>query len=190
MESNKINSKALAGSVIGTAIPMAFMLKKQKAVNPIKLEYGLKDMLILSASSIVGGVAFGSINEEKETREKKVKEGVFQFVNAATPAIFAANAIKICEKYKSLNNAPIKILATLSSIALGMFAGAKLTNKFFDPKDECPDRKLEPKDCIASADDAISALALAKFPIIQTLHLDKFLPVAYSYCGYRAGKTN
>lgn len=190
MESNTINSKALVGSIIGTAVPLAVMLKKQKVTNPIKLEYGLKDMVILSASSIVGGVAGGSINEEKEVKEKKIKEGVFQFINAALPATLTAGALKFCESSKNFNNIPSKILAVAGGIVLGMGVGAKITNKIFDPNDKYPDRKLTPKDCIASADDAIGALALAKIPVVSNLHLDKILPAVYTYCGYRAGKTN
>ena len=40
--------QAAAGAIIGTVIPMLFMMKKQGVKNPLKLEYALKDMLILS----------------------------------------------------------------------------------------------------------------------------------------------
>ena len=40
--------KAAIGSFIGTAIPMALMMKKQSVKNPFKLKYGLKEMLLLA----------------------------------------------------------------------------------------------------------------------------------------------
>ena len=43
---------------------------------------------------------------------------------------------------------------------------------------------------LANVDDAIGVLVLAKFPIADKLHIDKMLPIVYSYCGYRAGKSN
>ena len=59
--------KAAAGSFIGVAIPVAMMMKKQGIKNPHKLQYGLTDMLILSGTPILGGVAAGMIGNDKET---------------------------------------------------------------------------------------------------------------------------
>ncbi len=185
---HNFNAKALFGAVIGTAAPVCYMMKKQKVSSPLKLEYGLKDMLILSASSIAGGTIAGCLNESPEKKEKKAKEGVFQFINASTPAILSGGALKLCEKSKNFNNIPSKIFAAIGGIVGGMFLGVKIANKIFDPQDKHPDRKLTPKDCIVNLDDAIGAFALAKFPVIQNLHFDKILPAIYAYCGYRAGK--
>lgn len=187
---NQINKKALIGAAIGTAAPVCCMLKKQQITNPLKLEYNLKDMITLSASSIAGGVAAGCILEAPQTQEKKVKEGVFQFINASFPAIFSTGALKLCKKSKHFNNNAGKICAIAGGVIAGMFLGVKTTNKIFDPKDEHPDRKLSPKDCIANIDDVIGALTLAKIPMVQNLQIDKLLPAVYTYCGYRAGKNN
>jgi hypothetical protein len=43
---------------------------------------------------------------------------------------------------------------------------------------------------LANIDDLIGVLVLAKFPIAEKLHIDKFLPAIYAFCGYRAGKSN
>ena len=55
-ESTGDKFKAATGAIIGTVIPLAIMMKKQKVKNPLKLKYDLPEMLILSATSIVGGV--------------------------------------------------------------------------------------------------------------------------------------
>ncbi len=187
IKKNNAKAKALIGATIGTVIPIAAMLKTQKTKNLLKLDYKLKDILVLSTSSITGGTLGGMHKEHKEIKKNKFKEGVFQFLNASLPAISVAGLLKLCEKNR-LNNIPAKIAAVASGIALGMFTAIKSANLIFDPKDIHPDRKLGPKDFIASADDAVGALALGRFPIIKILHLDKALPLAFGYCGYRAGK--
>ena len=187
---NKIDKRSALGAMVGTAIPLVCIMKSRKIYNPIKLDYKIKDMLILSGSSIAGGTIGGMINEDKKSRHKKIKEGTFQLLNVSLPAIFTAGALKICEKTKNLNRIIPKIGAVILGIGAGMYSALKLSNFIFDPKDKHPDRELSPKDFIASADDAIGALALAKFPIVNKVPADKILPVIYSYCGYRAGKTN
>lgn len=186
---NKSNTKAkaLIGATIGTVIPLAVMMKTQKTKNPFKLDYELKDILVLSTSSITGGMLGGMHKENKVAKKNKFKEGIFQLLNAGLPAISVAGMLKLCEKQK-INNPICKITAVTAGIAVGMLAAIKSTNKIFDPHDRHPDRKLGPKDFIATADDAVGALALGKFPMIQALHLDKALPLAFGYCGYRAGK--
>lgn len=187
---NKSNTKAkaLIGATLGTVVPLAAIMKTQKTKNPLKLDYKLRDILVLSTSSITGGMLAGMYKENNEVKKNKFKEGVFQLLNAVLPAISVAGMLKLCEKQHILNAVPCKIFAVASGIAIGMFAAIKSVNKVFDPHDKHPDRKISPKDFIASADDAIGALALGRFPMIRALHLDKALPLAFGYCGYRTGK--
>ncbi len=182
---NKIRS--VIGAVIGTLIPIAIMMKQKNIKSPLKMNYGLKDMVILSGSSVAGGVLGGMLGEDKETNKKKFKEGVFQFMNASIPTIIAGKALEYCEKTPKLNNAFAKVGAVLTSLAVGMYGVVKAANLIFDPKDLKPDRKLTLKDCLVNADDALGALVLAKFPIIDKLHVEKLLPLIYAWCGYRAG---
>lgn len=186
-EKNFDKTKAIIGATIGTAIPLTFMLKKQQIKNPFKLEYGLKDMLILSTSSIAGGTIGGMHKENKDIKKSKLKEGIFQLLNSTLPSVCVAGMLKLSNSHQKLNNVPCKITSVILGIGIGMLTAIKLANKIFDPKDEYPDRKIGVKDFIANSDDAIGALALAKFPIINKLKIDKALPLIYGYCGYRAG---
>jgi len=181
------NIKAAAGTVAGVGIPLALMMKKRKIKNPLKMDYGLQDMLILSGSSVAGGLAAGIIGENKHTRIHKLKEGVFQFLNASVPTVIVGGLIKLCESSKKVNNIPCKVGAIAFGLLFGMLGAAEVSNLIFDPKDKEPDRKLTLKDGIINADDAIGALVLARFPIVDKLHVDKLLPVIYAYCGTRAG---
>ena len=164
------------------------MMKEKNIKNPLKLEYCAKEMLLMTGSSIIGGTIAGMFNENRETRKNKFKEGVFQFLNATLPTIGVASGLKLCARQKNFDCAPYKILSVMAGIAVGMFSALKLSNFIFDPKDEKPDRKFSPKDCLSSIDDTIGALALAKFPLTNAIQLNKALPLIYGYCGYRAGK--
>ncbi len=182
--------KAGVGAVIGTIIPMILMMKKQKVSNPFKLEYGLKEMVAMSAGSITGGVAVGMIGENKKTNENKMREGLFQFLNASIPTWIVAGVLKLCESSKNFNNLPGKILSVAGGLIVGMYGAASVSNLICDPYDKRPDRKLTLKDCLINIDDALGVLVLAKFPLAEKLHVEKLLPFIFAYCGYRAGKSN
>jgi hypothetical protein len=189
-KNKRFNSKALVGATIGTAIPISLMLKQKKIKNPMQLEYGLKDMVVLSTSSIAGGMIGGMYKENSSSKKNKLKEGMFQLLNSIIPTVTVAGMLKLCEKNKKLSNIPCKITAVMGGIGLGMLIAIKAANKIFDPKNLHPDRKIGIKDFLANSDDAIGALALAKIPIVNTLKMDKVLPFIYGYCGYRAGKAD
>lgn len=182
--------KAIAGSLIGTAIPMVMMMKKQKIKNPLKLEYGMWDMVGMSAGSIAGGVALGIFGEEKEVKANRLREGFFQFMNAAIPTWIVGGVLSLCNHSKMHNNIKNKILSTIGGLLVGMYGSAALANIITDPKDKHPDRKLTYKDALANIDDAIGVFVLAKFPFADKLKLERFLPLIYTMCGYRVGKSN
>lgn len=189
-EKNGDKLRAGLGATLGTAIPMAFMMNRQGVKNPLKLKYGLKEMLVLSATSVMGGVALGMLGADTESKWNKSREGVFQFMNAAIPTWLAAATLRWCETTKGMNNAGAKLVCTAATILVGMQGAASVSNIICDPKDNHPDRNLTFLDSLANIDDLIGVLVLAKFPIIEKLHIDKLLPAIYAFCGYRAGKTN
>jgi len=189
-ETTKDKLQAGFGAVLGTVIPMAVMMKRQGVKNPFKLEYGLKEMLILSATSIMGGVGAGMIGNDTHSNWNKSREGVFQFMNAAIPTWLAAATLRWCETTPKMNNNFSKIMVTAATILVGMQGAASVSNIICDPKDERPDRKLTFLDSLANIDDLVGVLVLAKVPIVKALHIDKLLPAIYAFCGYRAGKSN
>ncbi len=182
--------KAGVGAIAGTVLPMMFMMKKQKVKNPFKLQYGLQEIIGMSASSIVGGVAVGMIGENKKTNENKLKEGLFQFMNASIPTWIVGGVLKLCESSKNFNNIPGKIMSIAGGLIIGMYGAASVSNLICDPHDKRPDRKLTLKDCLINIDDALGVLVLAKFPCADKLHFERLLPFIFAYCGYRSGKSN
>lgn len=182
--------KAGIGAAVGTIIPLVMMMKKQNVKNPFKVKFGLYNMILMAGTSIAGGVAAGMIGENKQTNKNKLKEGVFQFLNASIPTWLVGSTLKLAEGNPKLNNIPVKIVSMVLSLFVGMFGTAAISNLIFDPKDKEPDRKLTLKDCLVNIDDAIGVLVLAKFPFVDKLHLESILPAIFGYCGYRAGKSN
>lgn len=183
-------TKAFIGSTIGTAIPMLIMMKKQGVKNPLKLKYGMWEMIGVSAASIAGGVGAGMIAESKSVQKNRLKEGLFQFMNASIPTWIVGGVISLCENSEKYNNKKSKILSVIGGLLVGMYGAAALSNVITDPKDKYPDRKLTFKDALANVDDGLGALAIAKFPIIEKLNIGRFLPIIYAACGYRAGQSN
>lgn len=181
--------RALTGAVIGTAIPLLYFAKKQ-SVNILKVNYGLKELIGVSAGSIIGGVAGGMIKSDKFDKKQKVNEGIFQFTNAALPPAIVYGLTKLVSKSQVLNNSYGKIGAVITGLLGGMYAAAKLSNFICDPKDKVPDRKLTFKDSIANIDDAIGTLALTDIPALKKLPVGPLLPLVYIFCGYRAGESN
>lgn len=180
--------KVTAGSVVGTVLPMIYLAKKQNA-KLYNIKYGLKELLLVSTCAIAGGTAAGML-AEKEHAKQKLNEGVFQFMNAAVPALLCGGLLGFSKKFKSLDNNIFKIGSTAVGLLAGMHIAAALSNKINDPLDKVPDRKLTIKDSIANIDDALGILVLTKVPIAEKLHFDKILPVIFSWCGYRAGMSN
>ena len=182
--------KAMAGSLIGTAIPLVMLMKKQKIKNPLKLEYGMWNMVGMSAGYITGGVALGLVGENPEVKTNRLREGFFQFMNAAIPTWIVGGVLSLCSHSKRHNNIGNKILSTIGGLLVGMYGSAALANVITDPKDKHPDRKLSYKDALANIDDAIGVFIIAKFPFAEKLKLERLLPLIYALCGYRAGKSN
>ena len=116
--------QALGGALLGTALSMALLMKKQKIKNPLKLKYELPEMLLMSGAPIIGGVAVGMIGNDKETNLAKSKEGGFQFLIAAIPTWLAAGTLKWCETTKGFNNPLAKLVSIAGTILVGMHGAA------------------------------------------------------------------
>lgn len=181
--------KVALGSVVGTAVPLVAMAKKQKT-NIFNIKYNAMSMVMLSAGAILGGLVTGIFAGKKEHRTQKIHEGVFQFFNATVPTTMVAGVYSIIKKNKKLDNIPTKIIGALAGLVGGMFLASELANRVNDPYDKVPDRKLTIKDAVANVDDAVGVLVVSKVPLTNKLPMEKVLPAVYGWCGYRAGMSN
>ncbi len=181
--------KVALGSMVGTAVPLVALAKKQKT-NIFNIKYNTMSMVLLSAGAILGGLATGVLAGKKEHRKQKINEGVFQFFNATIPTMMVAGIYSMIKKCEKLNNVPVKIIGAFAGLVGGMFLASELANRVNDPYDKVPDRKLTIKDAVANIDDAVGVLVVSKVPLTDKLPIEKVLPAVYGWCGYRAGMSN
>lgn len=176
------------GALGGTAATMMFFMKKQKIKNPFKIDYGVKQMLSMAAAANLGGILVSSIGESKSNQKKKWKEGAFQMMLTSAPMLLIEGAIRLCKRFKSLNNNVAKIVASCAGVFIGSNAALEVSNRLRSGKDaKKPKRELKPIDMLANLDDAVAVLVLAKVPFADKLHVERALPFIYSFCGFRSG---
>lgn len=185
----KTKIAAAVGSLAGTALGLAFYAKKQKK-GFWDVNYTLREMLGVSLGGIGGAVLGGVLTSPKRKHERKIDEGIFQYSMVALPGVAVSAAMLACDKIKPLNNAPCKIAGTVLALAGGIKTAVDVSNVVSDLDNNDPDRKLKFKDAVASVDDLIGVLVLAKVKAVKKMKLDRVLPVIYAYCGYKAGTTN
>ncbi len=176
-----------SGTLIGTALPIIYFLKKQK-VPLNKIKYTEKEMILLSTGSITGGVIGGISSDKKVEPKYKIHEGVTQFFNAVIPTLLIKPILKTCEKFKPLNNNKIKAVTLMTGIFGGMAAGSEISNRINGTTHPDKKRKVKFIDAIANIDVISGALVMAKFPLIGKLGIEKLLPLFYMFTGYESGK--
>jgi len=187
--SRKTKVAAAAGAAAGAGVAVALLARKQKN-GLLNVAYSLKEMLAVASCAISGGVLGGVLTSGRNKHERKLDEGIFQYSMVALPGLAVSSATTFCESVRPLNNAPVKIGATILSMALGWKVAVDVANFVSDIDNNEPDRKLKFKDAIASVDDLIGIMVLAKMKAVKKFKLERLLPVVYAYCGYKAGTTN
>lgn len=207
----KINTPVFIGSTVGTLVPLVYMIKKQGLKLPSgfklqtsleklkslyktynKIEFESKELIALSLGALSGGsISAAVFDKEKSLQNNKnrIKEFIFQSLNVALPTLFTGALIKGVDKNISKFKTPLKILAPLIGVGVGMPVANIVSNKinktFIDKNDK--GRKIHPKNYLVHSDDAISALALIKVPFVDKLPIKAMLPLIFTNCGYEAG---
>ena len=141
-------------------------------------------MLMMAGGANIGGVIGGSIGKKFPQIKKKIQEAGFQIMNTSIPMLMVTAAIKTCEASKTLNKAPIKIIASFGAMASGAVIATKITNI---GKEKNKKRKYTIKDSLANFDDIIATIKIGFRRITDIVPVDKILPFIYIYNGYRSG---
>lgn len=172
--------------------------KIKTVLKSFDIDYGLKEILLTSCGSILGGLFGGllgglfdrTILGKNENKKPKIKESIFQFCTIAIPTAIVAFLLNLSDKCKNLRGIFSKIASLLIGIGAGMPLSVMLFNKInnnYIDKNKQQKRKLRPKDYFVHIDDIIGALILAKIPLANKLHTDRILPLLYGTCGYEVG---
>lgn len=194
---------AAIGAFVGVMTPILIFSKKQQTglklnnfkniAKVININYELPQILAVGAGGVLGGLAGGLADRKEVHKLEKIEEGTFQLMNVAFPAVLVDKSVKLCKKSKYFNNNISKIVVSIGSIFAGASGAVAISNKIddklFDKYNKDPDRKLKKKDFIVHVDDFFGTLVLAKFPLANKLHIEKILPLIYTWSGYHVGDT-
>lgn len=208
----KVIAASVAGSAIGIASSVAGIYAMAKKGNPAlalkNLAYQEKDVLLIGASSVLGGLAGGLIaDSDKENITPKLREASQQFVgNTLFPVSFIALGNKILEKtnfqlpkFKSaskLANAANVVLGALPRIATtavglagGVIVGNKLMNAINDKiYNEKAQHSVKPEDMLMHSDDVCVATSLLfkNTPKVSAF-TNALLPATFLVAGAKSG---
>lgn len=193
---DKTSALAVAGAILGTAIPAILIAKKQKPnlkadsfkniLKHLDINYQFNEIFTIGMGGLLGGLIGGLADRKEKNKLKKLEEGTFQTMNLIIPTFLVSKSMELCESKKSLNKPLAKAAFTLGSVLIGVNMAVTLSNmidkKVFN-KYECnPDRKFRGRDLVVHIDDLISALAIAKVPYVNTI-----LPAVFAWNGQDVG---
>ena len=187
-KSKKKNYIPLIGSSIGAGLSYAYYSKKYKGMSESDigaLKTGLK-MIVMCVSSIIGGVAAGSIGAKSDSIKRKIKEGVFQMMNMAIPMTFVSLFHHVCEKVKTMNKTGIKIIGSAIAMISGAALATAITNATRDKNQ--PKRRYSIKDATANFDDIVATTVIGFPELKDKINFEPIVPFIYAYNGMRAGQ--
>ena len=151
----------------------------------------IKQIGLSVTGSILAGLGAGfAVDKNKENRTKKVKEGIYGFLNCMIPMGIIAGAEHIAEKNNIKTNILGKAAIVAGGIVSGMFISNKLSNGinktiFKNDKENFEQREMKLSDTIVHADDIIGVIAMSKVPFAK--QMGKVIPIIYSHVGYETG---
>lgn len=211
----KLVLSSIAGSAAGITCAVAGIYKSAKKANPSitlkNLSYKEKDILLIGAGSIIGGLTGGCLaDNNKENKISKVREGLLQFFgNLACPLGLLNVSNNLLEKSKfklpefrgtskpikainTIIKALPKITVTAVSLVAGMHIGNrimnKVNNKLFNQQET---RDVHASDYLVHIDDICiaSSLILKDSSAISNI-TSKVLPVSFIVAGTKTGMKN
>ena len=208
----KVVAASVAGSALGIATSVAGLYAMAKKGNPAlalkNLAYQEKDVLLIGASSILGGLAGGLIaDNDKENITPKLREASQQFVgNTLFPVSFIAMGNKLLEKtnfqlpkfkstskFANIANVALgalpRMITTGVALASGTLVGNKLMNVINDKI--CGEKQkhtIEAEDMLMHSDDVCLATTFLfkDAPKIASV-TNAILPATFLVAGAKSG---
>lgn len=165
--------------------------EKANAITGFVEVKDIKQIGLSVTGSILAGLGAGfAVDKNKENRTKKVKEGIYGFLNCMIPIGIIAGAEHIAEKNNIKTNILGKAAIVAGGIVSGMFISNKLSNGinktiFKNDKENFKQREMKLSDTIVHADDIIGVIAMSKVPFAK--QMGKVIPLIYSHVGYETG---
>ncbi|MBQ9246636.1 hypothetical protein IJ182_10260 [bacterium] len=208
----RVKAASIIGSALGIAAAVAGVYTMAKKGNPdvklLNLNYEEKDVLLIGAGSVLGGLTGGLLSDENKNNVKpKLREASQQFFGSLMcPIGILAVANKQLEKSgfklpqvnssikgaKAINvvlAALPKIVVTMGSLVAGMEIGNKIMNKVNNKifKEEVK-HDVHASDYLVHADDiCLAANLLLKDAKSISVITSKALPATFILAGAKTG---
>ncbi len=208
----KVNAASIAGSAIGIAGAVAGVYAMAKKGNPAlslkNLSYEEKDVLLIGAGSVLGGLTGGLLaDKDKNNIKPKLREATQQFVgNMVFPIGLLAAGNKILDKtgfqlpqipanfkYAKAANGILSVLPKIAVTVGALFGGMNIGNKVMNKvnntifKEEVK-HEVEPEDFLVHADDlCLAANMLLKDAKSVSAITSKVLPATFIVAGSKVG---
>ena len=209
---NRVKTASLIGSAIGIAGAVAGVYAIAKSGNPAvslkNLTYGERDILMIGAGSILGGLTGGLLaDKNKANRTPKLREASQQFFGSLVCPIsilavaeraleksgFKLPQIQSASKYAKAANVALaalpKVTVTIGSLIAGMEIGNKIMNKVNNKifKEEVK-HDVHPSDYLVHTDDlCVAANLLLKDAKSISQITSKALPLSFILAGTKTG---
>lgn len=211
-DKKKVTAASIAGSLIGIGAAVGGVYALAKKGNPSlalkNLTYDEKDVLMIGAGSVAGGLIGGILaDDNKENHKYKLREANQQYFGSIfAPVSILAGVNKIFDKidikmpmlpesYKAakvvnpiLNVLP-RAVSTVVSLVGGMELGNKIMNKFNNKvfKEEVK-HEVKPEDYLVHADDLCltASMLLKDIPSVSSV-TSKILPLTFVVAGSKTG---
>lgn len=158
-----------------------------------KIEYDLKNVLVVGAGSCVGGLLGGVFfDKNKNNRQAKLREALVQYTNIAMPIAtvhYMSELGEFCANKMSKGGKFLNAMAPIVGLGIGIFVGNRLSNKLnqliFHKKDNRP---VELTDMSAHLDDICMTSQYIVKDNILTKSASRFIPLALMVAGCEIGK--
>lgn len=208
----KLKKAVAVASLVGATVPLAlYNIKKGKlketadifaneastikdkvlgSFNILEVE-NIKQIAVSLLGSITAGTVIGNaLDNNKENKKARYKEGLYGTFNTLIPMGIITGAHAIMEAKNIKPNLLGKAGLILGGITSGMILSNKVSNKinktiFHDDKKEFKERKMKLTDCLVHLDDILGVLVISKIPFAE--QIGKILPLIYAHVGYEAG---
>lgn len=207
----KVKAASIIGSAAGTLGTAYLIARKQgrvlnKSVGMFGVKYNEPELIGVAIGSILGGLVFGGVADDKKYLPIKIKEGIHQTVaNVLAPLLLISGLNKIYDKYpikklpqfaenkgiKKFVNEAEKMLPRLGiavvGLVCGVMAGTVVANKINGLEGTEKERHIKPIDYIYHPDDFAAAFAVADKRNVLQKFVSKIIPPVFMFHGYDTG---
>ena len=206
-----VKAASIVGAGIGALGSACLFARRQsrtlnKSVGMFGVKYNEPELIGVAIASVIGGLLFGGLADDKKHFSIKVKEGIHQIVaNILTPLLLIGGLNRIYDKYpiknipqfaenkgiKKVANEAMKMLPRLGIALVGLVGGVMfgtvISNKMNALEGTKQERHIKAVDYIYHPDDFAAAFAVAdKKGVLQKV-VSKIIPPIFMLHGYDAG---